>query len=190
MKRFYQLLATCLGILVFLCSCAVLIGRAQPQQEFLPELHACNDTLCYMNIILGQTTQQEAEAIVRAVPGMKLDPASPTATSVTGLIRRMSIFPSATDIVQEIDLFPIPSSVRMSDVVAHWGKPCAVFSEDPSAIAFTYPGIELFASSRDWRLQANSVVTRIDLYVPMMPCDRLAKNATSRIWHGFRRYPQ
>src|SRR4051794_40401300 len=114
MKRLYRVMGACFGILLVLCGSAVLIGRAQPQPAFLPELRVCGPTPCYMNIALGKTTRQEAEALINAVPGMRLDAGSRTAYSDNGPVPRLDIFSAPNNLIREVDLYPI--AINVGDV--------------------------------------------------------------------------
>jgi hypothetical protein len=191
MSHFFRLLAVCLGITLLSCIGAVMVGRAQPQPQLSPNVRRCAGIPCYMDIVLGQTTWPEAQTIINATPGWNLYAGSHSAFEVNQPIDHvysMYVFPAANDLVQEIDLAVTPATVTAGDVIAQLGKPCAVISRGLSDLSFTYPGIAVSVSGQQWRIQANSTVKEIRIYVPMYPCDRLAAYATSYRWHGFREY--
>ena len=192
MLHFCRLLGVCLCLTLFGCISAVIIGRAQPEQPLSPNVRRCGSGIpCYMDIVLGQTTWAEAQAIINTTPGWNLYAGSHSAFETNQPVDHvysMYVFPAANDLVQEIDLALAPSTVTAGDMIAQLGKPCAVISRGLSDLAFTYPGIAVSVSGHQWRIQANSAVKEIRIYVPMYPCDRLAAYATSYRWHGFREY--
>src|SRR5262245_22861539 len=57
---------------MLLCFGALLIGRMQ--QSDIPGLDVCRTRACYMWIVVGETTWDEARDIITHIPGWTLNP--------------------------------------------------------------------------------------------------------------------
>jgi hypothetical protein len=180
------------AILALLCFSAMLIGRIQPQPQ-IPSLNLCGARPCYLGIIVGDTTWDEARQIISA-QGLALETNTLRgAKGKTGPFDYIRMYPNVQGVVIDMALSAHQPIAPVGDIINQLGAPCAVYSLADSSgnlLILSYPDhLQISARPIGWQLFPNSPVGKIELYPahPLLNCDR--PDGFRSYWQGFRAYP-
>ena len=191
MKRLLLLAAVLCLSLTGLCFAVIERGRAEPTPEIVAGFGWCQDRLCYMGIVPGRTSWQEAKTILASI-------ARPAQSASDW--RFEAISDDAQIILQPnpggstVQYISIRSGATLGSVIALYGSPCTALNPNGVLYWTTYPSAMLVTapiprdrSLRDpregldpyWRVQ-------IDLADGGYGCDM----TNYKPWRGFaaRRY--
>lgn len=175
----------CTIVFCVLCSSAIVIGRLQPEQSFMPELQWCDGIPCYMGIILGKTTTDEFAKMVENRSGTSKLNGGGTEYSLTGPIQVMRFVTGMDNTIRRIVLDADGLQINAAILIAHWGSPCAI-SRSENNIVLAFQHIDVWVHTNKWRVALTSPAYQIYLFASDTgdACDQpgLLK------WRGFTQY--
>ena len=190
MRRFFRGIGLCAGVMALLCGSAVLIGRAPPQGDLIPDLHICNDKPCYLGIVPGKTTMNQVFALADQLP-IQTTTFDYSVTDLTGIVSSIQFYPSPPmpgGIIGTVAITPRDGSISSIDVIAHWGPPCGISRyNDHQQVVFSYPDMAFFFPTTDWVLKP-SFAARIIFFANDRPCQDFIKSPNYIPWRGFTSY--
>jgi hypothetical protein len=204
MKRLLTAISLIAGVLLVLCTSAILIGGTQPTPNYLPELNRCEGAPCYMGIELDKTTSEEANQIFNSTPGFTLNPDSGSVYVTDGPVEGV-VFYHGQDTPFIIDLevsFRHGMNVPVYLLLTDLGVPCAIYTAfDPSRprlAILSYPDMAVWVEINEQQgIRPESPVVAVELGGPYRS-GRLRRDAhrcrTLRdkdeyVWQGFKKYP-
>ncbi len=202
MKTVMRIVCVCCGLALLLSGGAIVSGRAQPRIDAVPDLGVCSGRACYLGIVPGETTIEDARAILRNAPQLALsDYSNLVANRWSQPFHSVQLVQVVSDgvhasykYVDEIDLvFSGGTGVDAGRIVLQLGEPCAlVLSIVGGRTVLIYPGMLLFfALDRQTEprvFKSTSPVTQIDLFNTVSSCEQVKFGEITRPWHGFGRY--
>src|SRR5437868_2333072 len=95
MRQFLRLVMLSYSLFIVLCGGVLIIGRAHPSPDLVPELRKCNGSLCYVGIIPGKTTWNDALILLKNTPGLSFNISTLSARQLPGLLGKMMIMRSS-----------------------------------------------------------------------------------------------
>src|SRR5260221_9426055 len=106
MQHWFKWSFLCFGILCGLSAGAIVFGHELPKREFVPEIAACGDLLCYLNIEPGITTEHDAQSILNQVAALSTDDSLDRWVHHTAKpFYRIWLFPNETYIVAQVEMY-------------------------------------------------------------------------------------
>ncbi len=126
MRRLFLSVCICTAVMGSLSLAAMVIGRAQPEGEFIPSAEWCGGMPCYMDIALGKTTRFEAGRMLSRA-GYAKDPDDDNRYQSTGLIRELAFRSDDGRGIDGIALYLGENALTAGRFVQRWGTPCAVY---------------------------------------------------------------
>jgi hypothetical protein len=188
-----RLAALLCAVCAALCAVAIVIGRAQPQPELLRALGYCDGMPCYMGIVPGKTTWDEAVEIVSGTHIVHVRAADFLAAhSTIEPFLNIQIRPYNDSF--SVELWTEKASVSVGQVIAFMGTPCAINVQRWLPIYVFYPGMSFNFYQRtpgtDIAIQLNAAIESLGLYPEYKTCDDILLNEYPYIqmWHGFSNY--
>jgi hypothetical protein len=143
MKRLLLLTAVLSLTLMGLCFAAIERGRAEPTPEIVQGFGWCEDRLCYMGIVPGRTSWQDAQTIL-ASASMRIQSSSGWRIEAEAEDARIILDANPGD--STVQYIRIRSGATLGSVIAIYGSPCTAYSNGvlywtiyPSAMAVTAP---------------------------------------------------
>jgi len=182
-------------MLVLTLGIGEILGRAQPSYFAIPEIRQCGAVLCYLGVLPGKTTVQDAQAIVKNTAQFDFsNPIGPLqqAHKVSKPFYDIGFENSPQGLVDAVDLgFPSETDVSIGAIIAQLGAPCRV-RVNMDGLGLGYPGLVVFADSdKDkWILKAYSPISQISIVNTGNFCQSAFTDSTVSVWHGFGSYPR
>ncbi len=181
-------------VIVILCSATILVGRAQPAPNYIPELKKCNGVPCYMDIELNRTTWDEAKQRFANTSGFELSPYYKGACTANGPVRCIITF-SSPEVIFEIDLVvKVDAFLPFGSLISELGVPCAVYATywrnlNLVIVSFSDRLVWVIGDG-NWGIGPDSPIGEIDLgpYPPRQVC-RAMGDENKYSWRGFGHYP-
>jgi hypothetical protein len=188
MKPLIRVTLLCFVILGLLIGGSVLVGQAQARPEFFRYLGSCAGAPCYVGIVPGQTRWTEIEARFEIVTDLRGDNLMYLAYAPPGFAGTLRFYPTGNGSIREVDLRFHTTWLKLGDIVAEMGTPCAVEMTSRFSM-LVYPGVKVLATwetlGATRNLQPTSTVLGINL-IEAQSC--LTSSPALHRWQGFRRY--
>src|SRR5262249_42104249 len=126
MNRLWKCLISSCVSLTFACFGMMIIGRTQPLPE-IAGLELCGTRPCYLGIVVGETTWDQAKDIVANTPGWTLNPVDAHRSFIGegSLVDHITAYHGANGIVFDMALTSHQPFARAGDIVSQLGSPCA-----------------------------------------------------------------
>jgi hypothetical protein len=190
MKPLIRVTLLCFVTLGLLIWGSVLIGHAQPRPEFFGALGRCEGLPCYVGIVPGQTRWADVQTRFEIVTELRGDNHMYLAYAPPGFSGTLRFFPSGDGLLREVDLRFSTTGLKIGDLIAEMGVPCAVGITTRGLPVVVYPSMGvLVAGERMGEAQLvklTSTVTGINLLRD--PDCSLVNSLALHTWRGFGRY--
>ncbi len=182
-----------IGCIVFSMMCVgmILIGRAQPQPEFFRYFGICEGVPCYMGIVPGQTTWDEAQRIITNTPNFSVYTDEINTFSVFNPPQHIK-FLVRENIVLVIDIrLDGNNTPALGNMILRLGYPCALgLSSVP--LLFAYPYLLVWDEqvvSPPIVIHPAMLLERVELRNETNTCSGILLERGGHPWIGFKQYP-
>ncbi len=189
MKRVVRLACLWITIFALLIGGSVLVGHGQARPEFFRYFGRCSDVPCYTGIVAGQTGWSDIETRFEISTALRGDTEINLAYAPPGFIGTLRFFPSGSGLLAEVDLRFHTTRLKLGDIVAEMGTPCAVaITRRLPLIIYPSMGVLVVGEQMGaaYTFTPEATVTGINL-LGGTSCD-ISNRLALYPWRGFGRY--
>src|SRR5262245_19623097 len=140
MKRLLLLTSGLCLILAGFCLAIIERGRAEPTPEIVAGFGWCEDRLCYMGIVPGRTSWQDAKTILTSA-SRRIQSASDWRVVADADDARIILQPNPGG--STVQYISILSGATLGSIIALYGSPCTAFNPNGVLYWTTYPSAML-----------------------------------------------
>lgn len=180
----------CSSVLGLLICGSVLIGHAQAKPEFFGYLRRCDGQPCYFGMVPGQTRWTNVQIRFEIITELRGETEIYLAYAPPGFMGTLRFFASGDGLLREVDLRFHTTGLKVGDLIAEMGEPCAVGMTTRGLPVVVYPSMGVLVAGErvgeaQW-VKPTSTVTGINL-LRDSACT-LANSLALHNWRGFGRY--
>jgi len=169
------------------CTVVVGLARSQPLVNVLPEVQFCGNVGCFLDIVPGQTSWDNAVSRLRLVQGLVFDQ-NLKAGSLPNRARQFQLYLNENRRIDEIDLILRDPEVTLGWLIAQYGHPCAIVPLSPYILGIKYSGLAFIIEDNSGIAQRTSRIKQANILgVSMNPCEATPYDVN---WRGFTRIPK